>query len=60
MMAQVEQGKTPIMNVNEFEEMGFNAVVYPGTSFMITAFALKNVMSELYKNGTITAIYEIE
>jgi len=52
MASQVEQGKTPIMNIKELEEMGFNAVVYPGTSFMVTAFALKSVMSELQKTGT--------
>ena len=28
MASQVEQGKTPIMNIKELEEMGFNAVVY--------------------------------
>jgi carboxyvinyl-carboxyphosphonate phosphorylmutase len=54
MISQVEQGKTPIMNVKELGEMGFNTVVYPGTSFMIAAFTLRSVMSELYKTGTTT------
>jgi carboxyvinyl-carboxyphosphonate phosphorylmutase len=52
MASQVEQGKTPIMNTKELEELGFNAVVYPGTSFMVTAYALRDVMSELLKTGT--------
>jgi len=54
MAIQVEQGRTPICTTIELEQMGFNAVVYPGTSFFVAAFAIRKVMKELYDKGVTT------
>lgn len=54
MAIQIEQGRTPICTIKELEEMGFNAVVYPGTSFFVAAFAIRKAMRELYEKGVTT------
>jgi methylisocitrate lyase len=54
MAIQIEGGRTPICTIKELEEMGFDAVVYPGTSFLIAAFAIRKAMRELYQKGTTT------
>lgn len=56
MAIQVEQGRTPLLTIKELEAIGFNAVVYPGTSFFAAAFAIRSVMKVLYHNG-ITSGY---
>jgi len=35
MAIQIEQGRTAILTTTELEEIGFNTVVYPGTSFLL-------------------------
>jgi carboxyvinyl-carboxyphosphonate phosphorylmutase len=52
MATQIEGGKTPLCTVRELEEMGFNAVAYPGSSFFAAAWAIKKLMEELYHTGT--------
>jgi 2,3-dimethylmalate lyase len=54
MAIQIEGGRTPICTTKELEEMGFSAVVYPGTSFFAAAFAVRKVMKELYDKGAAT------
>jgi len=49
---QIEGGKTPLCTAKELEEMGFNTVVYPGSSFFAAAWAIKKLMEELYHTGT--------
>jgi 2,3-dimethylmalate lyase len=51
---QIEQGKTPIMTTKELEEIGFNTVVYPGSSFFAAAWAIRKVMEEIYHKGVTT------
>lgn len=54
MVTQVEGGRTPIFRTKELQEMGFSAVVYPGSSFFAAAWAVKKVMEEIYHKGTTT------
>lgn len=55
MASQVEQGRTPLVTTKELEEMGFNAVVYPGSSFFAASWAVKKVMEEIYRKGSTNA-----
>lgn len=58
MVTQVEGGRTPICTTKELEEMGFNTVVYPGSSFFAAAWAIKRVMEEIYHKGVTTAFLD--
>jgi len=58
MVTQIEQGRTPIFTTKELEEMGFNTVVYPGSSFFAAAWAIKRVMEEIYHKGTTSAFLD--
>lgn len=58
MASQVEQGRTPVVTTKELEEMGFNAVVYPGSSFFAASWAIKKVMEEIYRKGATTAFLD--
>ena len=49
---QIEGGKTPLLTVNELEELGFSVVVYPNITVYATAWALKGLWEGLKKNGT--------
>jgi len=55
MVTQIEEGRTPIFTTKELEEMGFNTVVYPGSSFFAASYAIKKVMEEIYRTGTTKA-----
>jgi 2-methylisocitrate lyase-like PEP mutase family enzyme len=49
------------INCNYFRmlfHMGFNTVVYPGSSFFAAAYGIKRVMEEIYNNGAATAFQE--
>jgi methylisocitrate lyase len=58
MATQIEQGRTPILTIKELEEMGFNTVVYPGSSFFAAAWAIKKVMEEIYQKGATSAFLD--
>jgi 2,3-dimethylmalate lyase len=55
MAIQAEGGKTPIMTPKQLEEIGYSAVVYPGSCLLAAAWAVKHVMEELITNGTTLA-----
>lgn len=48
----VEGGRTPLLNAQELQKLGYDLVIFPTTSTYITAQAVKNVMLELKKTGT--------
>ena len=52
MAIQGEGGRTPMFTPKEFEEMGYNAVVYPGSALYAAAWAVRSVMEELMTTGT--------
>ena len=55
MVTQIEEGRTPILTTEELENIGFNTVVYPGSSFFSAAYGIKRVMEEIYQKGITMA-----
>ena len=47
-----EGGQTPLFSADEFEEMGFDVVLYPATGFKAAAKALRDVYEEIAETGT--------
>jgi carboxyvinyl-carboxyphosphonate phosphorylmutase len=52
MTIQIEGGKTPMFTAREFEEIGYNVVVFPISTLYAAAWAVRNVMEELIVKGT--------
>jgi len=53
MMANMtEFGKTPYMNVKEFESMGYNLVIFPVTAFRAMMKAAQDALQTLMAEGT--------
>ncbi len=53
MMANMtEFGKTPYMAVREFEELGYEVVIFPVTAFRASMKAAKDVLTRLKAEGT--------
>lgn len=48
----VEGGRTPLMNVQELQEIGYQLVIFPTASTYITAQAIFSAMTELKTAGT--------
>lgn len=55
---QVENGKTPLMNVKKLEEFGFNIVIFPTTTCFIAAKAMQKAMAALKEQGTTAGILD--
>ena len=47
-----EFGKTPYFSIKEFEEMGYNMVIFPLTAFRMMLKTVKNTYNELKSEGT--------
>jgi methylisocitrate lyase len=47
-----EGGTTPLFSASEFEEMGFDIVLYPATGFKAAARAMRDVYREIVATGT--------
>ncbi|MFS0751099.1 methylisocitrate lyase [Oceanobacillus sp. 1P07AA] len=47
-----EFGKTPYLTADEFEEMGFDIVIYPVTSLRVAAKAYERIFSTIRKEGS--------
>ncbi len=47
-----EGGETPLFTAAEFEEMGFDIVLYPATGFKAAARAMRDVYEEIAETGT--------
>ena len=47
-----EFGKTPYLNFKEFEEMGYNCVIYPVSTFRVAMKAVEGFLMELKAEGT--------
>jgi methylisocitrate lyase len=47
-----EGGKTPLFSAAEFEEMGYDIVLYPATGFKAAAKALQDLYEEIEDTGT--------
>ena len=47
-----EFGKTPYFTVQQFENWGYNMVIFPMTLFRVASFAMREALLELKKTGT--------
>lgn len=47
-----EFGKTPYYHASEFEQMGYDMVIYPVTSLRVAAKAYERVFQDILENGT--------
>lgn len=47
-----EGGNTPLFSAEEFDEMGFDIVLYPATGFKAAARAMRDVFAEIAETGT--------
>ncbi|MFZ3576828.1 methylisocitrate lyase [Virgibacillus sp. DJP39] len=47
-----EFGKTPYYDAQEFEDFGYNVVIYPVTSLRVAAKAYERVFFEIHEKGT--------
>ncbi|MBI4211251.1 MAG: isocitrate lyase/phosphoenolpyruvate mutase family protein, partial [Deltaproteobacteria bacterium] len=47
-----EFGKTPYTSIKQFENWGYNMVIFPMTLFRIAAFAMREGLRELKTSGT--------
>ena len=55
---QVENGKTPLMNVKRLEEFGFDIVIFPTTTCFAAAKAMQKVMRALKEENTTAGILD--
>lgn len=53
-----EFGKSPYTSVKEFEDMGYNMVIFPLTAFRVMLKAVENVLKELKSEGTQEAFID--
>ena len=54
----VETGKSPLINKDDLESMGFKIVIYPVSALLSVTNVVTNVMSELKKYGTTSHMVE--
>ncbi|MEC9309984.1 MAG: oxaloacetate decarboxylase [Chloroflexota bacterium] len=54
----VETGKSPLINKDDLESMGFKIVIYPVSALLSVTNVVANVMSELKKYGTTSHMVE--
>jgi methylisocitrate lyase len=48
-----EFGKTPIIPLDRFGEMGYQIVIYPVTTLRVAMGAITRALGELRSNGTV-------
>lgn len=49
-----EFGKTPIINLSEFEKMGYNCVIFPVSTLRIAMKATDDFLKDLKKTGDVS------
>jgi len=47
-----EGGKTPLLNADELENLGYDIILYPATGFKAAQKALKSIYLEILRTGT--------
>jgi methylisocitrate lyase len=53
-----EFGKTPLIPVQQFTDLGYAMVIFPMTAFRVMAAAARDVYAELYASGTQAAFMD--
>lgn len=54
----VEGGKTPLMELTELEELGYEIVLYANSAMRASIQAMQNVLGELLKHGSTTSVLD--
>lgn len=54
----VEGGKTPLMELEELEKLGFAIVLYANSAMRASIQAMQSVLNALVKNGSTTAVLD--
>ena len=54
----IEQGKTPMLPIEQLQEIGYSVVVFPVAASYAVAKAVMDLMTELKKNGTTNGFLE--
>ncbi|KIX11710.1 isocitrate lyase/PEP mutase family protein [Dethiosulfatarculus sandiegensis] len=54
----IEQGKTPMLPIDQLQEIGYSVVVFPVAASYAVAKAVMDLMTELKKNGTTNGFLE--
>lgn len=47
-----EFGKSPLLNVSQLTDIGYNVVIYPVTTLRLAMYAIEAGLSEIYSSGT--------
>lgn len=55
-----EFGTTETISVKEFEEMGYDAVIFPASSMRVTMKAVTKLFSNLRETGTVGSLKEMQ
>lgn len=58
MANMIEHGKTPLLSVDELQELGYNLVIYPLATLYMAAQAMIEAMAELKKTGTTAGLID--
>lgn len=56
----IEGGKTPMLDLEELTDLGFNLVAYPLTSLLVTYHALENAFTYLKKNKSMKGYQDLK
>lgn len=52
----VESGRSPFLSPGRLQELGFAIAIYPGSAFLAAAFAVREVLQALKRDGTTAAV----
>jgi carboxyvinyl-carboxyphosphonate phosphorylmutase len=58
MANMIEQGKTPLLSVQELEAMGYNFVIFPLATLYMAAQAIREAADELKRTGTTAGLID--
>lgn len=58
MANMIEHGKTPLLSVDELQELGYNLVIYPLAALYMATQAVREAMAELKKTGTTAGLID--
>jgi 2-methylisocitrate lyase-like PEP mutase family enzyme len=58
MANMIEHGKTPLLSVDELQELGYNLAIYPLAALYMATQAIREAMDELKKTGTTAGLID--
>lgn len=54
----IEHGKTPLLSVDELQELGYNLAIYPLATLYMATQAIREAMTEFKKTGTTAGLVD--